>query len=384
MLKKFIILNATFSLFICLFFFNSMSTYALDVSAKSAILIEAKTGKVLFAKNEHAKMSMASTTKIMTALLALEYGDFNTEIIATKEMVTVEGTALGLRVGDKITLEGLVYGMMLSSGNDAANAAALTVDETTEDFAKMMNKRARSIGAKETNFVTPSGLDAEQHYSTAYDMALIAATAMENPKFKEIASSKTAKIKFGNPPKDINISNHNRLLKEYNGCIGIKTGFTKKSGRCLVSAVERDGIRLIAVTLNAPNDWNDHKSMFDYGFSLVQNHRLYADLSIINIPVVGTEKTFLNVVCQDSFDVPLLKDQSSKVTTNIYIDRFLYAPIKAGEPVGYIEYLLDGKVIEKTNILAATTIETNFSQDEISDNIFTKIIDFFKRIFKSD
>ena len=252
----------------CIIIINCPNVKAqVNVSAHSAVLIDAGNGEILFGKNENEQRSMASTTKIMTSLLAIEHGKPDDIVTITDEMVRVEGTSMGLKAGDKVTIEGLVYGMLLSSGNDAANAVAIAIAGDAESFAELMNKRAKEIGANNTNFVTPSGLDDEQHYSTAYDMALIAMEAMKNETFASIACQKTAKVKFGNPPVEHTLSNHNRLLSMYEGTIGIKTGFTKKSGRCLVSCAQRNGIRLIAVTLNAPDDWNDHMAMYDYGFS---------------------------------------------------------------------------------------------------------------------
>ena len=202
------------------------------VSARGAVLMECSTGRVLMAVNEKEHLAMASTTKIMTALLTLELGDPKEEITVTDEMVRVEGTAMGLRAGDTVNMESLAVGMLLPSGNDAAMAAAITLGGSLEGFAQLMNERAREIGCEDTNFVTPSGLDAEEHYSCAYDMALIAREAMKNPTFASIASSKTAKATFGNPPQERTLSNHNRLLRMYDGAIGVKTGFTKKAGRC--------------------------------------------------------------------------------------------------------------------------------------------------------
>ncbi|HCC34391.1 MAG TPA: D-alanyl-D-alanine carboxypeptidase, partial [Ruminococcaceae bacterium] len=223
----------------------------LEISAASAVLIEPVTGRVLFEKNKDERRSMASTTKIMTALLAAESGRLEEPFTVTSQMINVEGTSMGLKSGDQVTLSALVYGMMLASGNDAANAAAVFLGGTQSGFAKLMNARAREIGMTGTNFVTPSGLDDDEHYTTAHDMALLAAEAMKNPVFLKAASSLSAQVQIGNPPIKRTYSNHNRLLREYKGANGVKTGFTKKSGRCLVSSAERDGISLIAVTLHA-------------------------------------------------------------------------------------------------------------------------------------
>ena len=211
---------------------------------------------------------MASTTKIMTALLTLEEAAIeNRQVKITREMVMVEGSSMGLREGDVLTLRDLAVGMLTVSGNDAANSAAIAVAGSREAFVETMNQRAQALGMTDTHFDTPSGLDGDTHYSTALDMAKLGAAAMSNPEFAAIAGSKSMKVNFLSPEKTVAYQNHNKLLSLYEGCTGVKTGFTKKAGRCLVSSAEKDGVRLVAVTLDAPDDWNDHAALLDYGFS---------------------------------------------------------------------------------------------------------------------
>ena len=239
-----------------------------QVSAQAAIVIHADSGKVLYEKNADEQRSMASTTKIMTALIALETAAADDPVVTiTDEMVRVEGSSMGLQPGDQLTLKSLAAGMLIVSGNDAANSAAIAISGSTEAFAEKMNQRAQELGMEHTHFVTPSGLDDDAHYSTARDMATLAAAAMKNPDFAAIVGQKAMNISFITPDQTRRYTNHNKLLNLYEGCTGVKTGFTKKSGRCLVSAAERDGIRLIAVTLNAPDDWNDHMALLNDGFS---------------------------------------------------------------------------------------------------------------------
>ncbi|BCI60077.1 hypothetical protein C12CBH8_07160 [Solibaculum mannosilyticum] len=328
------------------------------VSARGAVLMECSTGRVLMAVNEKEHLAMASTTKIMTALLTLELGDPKEEITVTDEMVRVEGTAMGLRAGDTVNMESLAVGMLLPSGNDAAMAAAITLGGSLEGFAQLMNERAQEIGCEDTNFVTPSGLDAEEHYSCAYDMALIAREAMKNPTFASIASSKTAKATFGNPPQERTLSNHNRLLRMYDGAIGVKTGFTKKAGRCLVSCAERDGVRLIAVTLNDGNDWKDHGAMFDYGFSLLSTQSL-PPVPDITLPVVGgnEQSQLLRVVAQDVPSATLLPDEFDQLERTIQLPRFVYAPVKVGDLLGKAVYTLNGQPVAQTDLIAAEGVE---------------------------
>lgn len=239
---------------------------ALSVSAASAILIDAQTGKVIYEKNADRKMPMASTTKIMTAICTLENINSNVPITVDSAATGIEGSSIYLRAGERITIKELLCGMLLNSGNDAATALALEVGGTVEGFAKIMNKTAKKIGAASSNFTNPSGLYEENHYTTARDLAKIAAFAIKNPLISWMVSTKEMKISNGEKSGSRFLKNHNKLLWQYEGCTGIKTGYTKKCGRCLVSSAKRNGKELIAVTLNAPDDWRDHRVLFDYGF----------------------------------------------------------------------------------------------------------------------
>lgn len=318
-----------------------------SVSAKAAALINADTGELLFAKKESEPLSMASTTKIMTALLALEHAAVsNPEITLTQEMVTVEGSSMGLKAGYRLTLRDLAIGMLTVSGNDAANSAAIAMAGSKEEFAVLMNERAAQIGMVHTNFVTPSGLDDPEHYSTAYDMALLGAEAIRNEDFLAICSQKQCSVQFLEPDQRVRYTNHNRLLSMYDGCIGIKTGFTKKSGRCLVSAAERNGVRLVAVTLSAPDDWNDHQRMFDYGFSCVKSYPIDETNFSSLVPVVGGETDQVTVEAQEATEsLALSEAQHQKLARVVELPRFLYAPVKAGQVVGRVRYDLDGTTV---------------------------------------
>ena len=215
------------------------------VSAQSCILMEAVTGEILYEKQAQEQRPMASTTKIMTTLLCLESGDLDTEFPVDTDAIHVEGSSMGLVEGDIVTKRALCYGMLLPSGNDAAGAAAVKLAGNYAAFAEQMNQKAAELGMTQTHFVTPSGLHDDQHYSTAYDMALLAAEAMQNEEFAAAVGQTTLSVPFISPEKTVRYENHNRLLKLYPDCTGIKTGFTKKAGRCLVSSAERDGARLI-------------------------------------------------------------------------------------------------------------------------------------------
>ncbi|MBR3844685.1 MAG: D-alanyl-D-alanine carboxypeptidase [Clostridia bacterium] len=325
----------------------------LSVSAASALVMDASTGTVLFEKNADTKRSMASTTKIMTTLLLLEQGNLQKELTVTQDMVQVEGTSMGLLPGDTVTREALCYGMMLASGNDAANVAAIAHSGSLEAFQNAMNQKAGTLGMKNTHFVTPSGLDDEEHYSTAYDMALLTAQALKNPIFCQIAASSSARVSYGNPPYRRTLTNHNKLLSSYEGCIGVKTGFTKKSGRCLVSAATRDGGTLICVTLSAPDDWNDHKALLDYGFGQMEPIE-YKENSF-TLPVVGGIGDTLTVG-HETLTLSLPRSAKKDLIFTLQAPPFLYAPIQKNQPIGELLLLYKGKVIEQVPLLARDTL----------------------------
>ena len=331
-----------------------------EVSAQSAVVLTADTGTVLFEKDGHTPRPVASTTKIMTALLALEAaqerGDPLVDI--TQEMVAVEGSSMGLQAGDSISLTGLAAGMLLASGNDAANAAALYLDGSLESFAARMNQRAAALGMEDTHFVTPSGLDGEDaqglgHLSTAYDMALLARAALEDQAFRQLCSSPSLAVEFAEPVKRVTYTNHNKLLAQYQGCVGVKTGFTKEAGRCLVSAAERDGALLIAVTLNAPNDWEDHAALLDYGFTQVEPYQLAGGDVRLTVPVVGSPVEVVSLRGSNGGEVTLPLGQGAQVERVVRVPKFLYAPVEAGEQVGEICWYLEGQLLGSAPLTAA-------------------------------
>lgn len=331
-----------------------------EVSAQSAVVLTADTGAVLFEKDGHTPRPVASTTKIMTALLALEaaqeQGDPLVDI--TQEMVAVEGSSMGLQAGDSISLTGLAAGMLLASGNDAANAAALYLDGSLESFAARMNQRAAALGMEDTHFVTPSGLDGEDaqglgHLSTTYDMALLARAALEDQAFRQLCSSPSLAVEFAEPVKRVTYTNHNKLLTQYPGCVGVKTGFTKEAGRCLVSAAERDGALLIAVTLNAPNDWQDHTALLDYGFSQVEPYQLAGGDVRLTVPVVGSPVEAVSLRGSNGGEVTLPLGQGAQVERVVHAPKFLYAPVEAGEQVGEICWYLEGQLLGSAPLTAA-------------------------------
>lgn len=310
------------------------------VTAKGAVLMEVGAGRILWSRNGEERLPMASTTKIMTALLTLEQPGLDEVFTVNAQAIRVEGTSMGLTEGSQATLRTLAAGMLLASGNDAANAAAVRVAGTQADFVMMMNRRAAQLGMKDTNFETPSGLDGQSHYSTAADMALLARAALENPDFRSLCSQTSLELCYGNPPYDRWLANHNRLLKEYPGCIGLKTGFTKKAGRCLVSAAEREGVTLICVTLSDPNDWRDHTALLDWGFSRVRRTELPGPWTVA---VTGGEGESVTVSPGESPAVCVLEEELPRITWSVELPPFLYAPVEPGQPVGTARCLLDGR-----------------------------------------
>ena len=234
-----------------------------EVSAVSSVLMEAVTGEVLYEKNAWEPHPMASTTKIMSALLCLESGDLDTEFTVDSQAIQVEGSSMGLVEGDTVTKRALCYGMLLPSGNDAAGAAAVRVAGSIPAFVAQMNERAAALGLTQTHFANPHGLDSGENYSTALDLAHLAQAALQNAQLRAVVSTKTA-VCAGRT-----LTNHNKLLWRYDGCIGVKTGYTRHAGRILVSAAERDGRMLIAVTISDPDDWRDHTALLDYGFAVL-------------------------------------------------------------------------------------------------------------------
>ena len=343
-------------IFICLCALFMLSPFAigvnaLDTSAKSAILIDAGSGTVLYEKNADERLSMASTTKIMTALVALESGDIDREVTVPREAVGVEGTSVCLKEGEILTLRELLYAMMLESANDAAAAIAVAVGGSIEDFALMMNEKAESLGLADTSFENPHGLDGENHYTTARNLAILAAHALENPDFCDLVSTYKKSIPYGEGGSRY-LLNHNKMLKMYDGAIGVKTGFTKKSGRCLVSAAERDGMTLVAVTLSCPDDWRDHRAMLDYGFDNYAYRRLTAGGEMeYYLECVGADSNVTVSNCGDVY--ALMKKSEDTPKVSISLPRFVYAPVEAGEVIGKVVFTSGDRVLGES-VLAVT------------------------------
>lgn len=337
--------------------------------------MEKTTGRVVDSFCPDKRLPIASTTKILTALIALEQENLNEYFTVDKGAVMVEGSSMGLKVGDRASLMSLCYGMLLSSGNDAANAAAVRVAKDIPAFSELMNKKAEEIGMRNSHFITPSGLHDEEHYSTAYDMALLAREALSNPHFAAICRKSSGAVEFGNPPYKRYLKNHNRLLTEYEGCIGVKTGFTKKAGRCLVSAAERDGLTLICVTLNCPNDWEVHKTLLNRAFSSLKPTVIEADIGDITLPVVGGTKGELSLSA-NGYAVSYIEEKDKqKLEQSLFLPRFCYAPIKKGDKMGELAFTLGSTEVARISLAAAEDIE--YKTIVKKKNIFEKIKEKF-------
>lgn len=349
-MKKLLSLFLSTVLFVLAFPINANA-----ISAKSAILIDALTGKPLYELNADIPMPMASTTKIMTGIIAIENLDINSVTKIKREYTLAEGSSMYLKEGEDIKILDLLYGLMLSSGNDAALALAGQKD----GFIELMNEKTLDLGLKNTHFMNPNGLDDPQHYTTAKDLALITRYAMQNETFRTIVSTKTYSS------GDRFMKNHNKMLWRYDGSTGVKTGFTKKSGRCLVGAAKSGGRELIAVTLNAPSDWNDHSFLFDYGFNLYKNHTI--DVYEDTIPIYGSDKKSAKVISSKPIDTSIL--QGEEISHKIFSDKFTYAPIKTGDIYGIIKYYINDEFISEDILLFIEDADISVAEPSLLEKI---------------
>lgn len=320
------------------------------VSAQSAAVMDPISGRLLFDKNSSKQSLIASTTKIMTALLICERCNVLDQMRIPKEAVGIEGSSMYLREGEKLTLQELLYGLMLSSGNDAAVALALYCCGSIEEFANQMNDKARSLGMTQTHFANPNGLDAKDHYSTARDLAILAAFAMENPVFAQTVSTKT--ITAGNRF----LRNHNKLLWLYPGADGVKTGYTKAAGRILVSSAERNRRRLVAVTINDPNDWHDHATLLDQGFSKYNLQRIVTVGDCVGYrEIAGGTPSRVAVLAAENYVYSIAEEENPRLL--LPGSGFIYAPVAEGADAGYAYVLISGKAVGKIPVVYGETSE---------------------------
>lgn len=346
---------------------------ATEVSAKGFVVLEAKTGRIICGQDEHEKLPMASTTKIMTAIIALESGNINEYFEVSPEAVKTEGSSMGLKEGDKVSLYSLCCGMLLSSGNDAANAAAIRIAGSVEKFVDIMNDKAKQLGMKNTSFGSPSGLDIGEHYSTAYDMAVLAKYAMQNDMFSSICSEYELHVEFGNPVSEHTLTNHNKLLLWNDWIKGVKTGFTKKAGRCLVSCAEKDNVALICVTLNCADDWNVHKAVYEEWFGKLKAREIKVG-SGLQADLINGTRAYIEAK-EESVKIALTDEEYDKLEIKTYFERYKYAPVHEGEKLGYAQVSIGNEEILKIDLTAKETV--------IEKENVSMIIIWFKRLLKA-
>ncbi len=333
-----------------LIFFQSVlvvSAQEVSVSARSAILFDPQTNEILFEKNAHEQLAIASTTKIMTGLICAQHISENSDefVNVTDEMVLVEGSSMGLKSGDKVLLSDLLAGLLLSSGNDAANAIAIHLSGSMDEFLKLMNEKAASIGMENSNFETPSGLDGSMHYSTAYDMALLTKEAVKNELFLNFFGMQNYTVEYNDGTSILSLENHNKLLSSYEHCIGGKTGYTSKAGRCLVTLSRQYDYDLICVTLDAGDDWNDHTKLFDMGFvGLTPTH-----FSKEFYQIADVSGAYFTV---QIFESVRASKNNETIERKIFLPRFIYsASYERGETIGSVVYYRDGEIFDLDTII---------------------------------
>ena len=335
------------------------------LSARRAYVLDAVSGRVLYEKNANERSLIASTTKIMTALIVCEQCNVLDRMRIPKEAVGIEGSSMYLQEGEILTIQELLYGLMLCSGNDAAVALAIYCGGTVEGFSELMNDKARNLGLRHTHFENPNGLDSQQHYSTAADLAKLAAYAMENPIFRKTVSTKSIRI------GQRQLVNHNKLLWRIAGADGVKTGYTKAAGRILVSSAERSGRRLVVVTLDAPMDWNDHEVLLEHGFTRYNVQKIVAKGQLIGTAeVLGGNKQLVQLLAGEDVFYAIAQDERPQL---MYGGAgFVYAPAVAGAEAGFAYVIIEGNAVRKFPLVYGQTIE----------QIQNKENSFIERIFQ--
>lgn len=338
----------------------------LELSAHSAILMDADTGKVLYEKNPDERSLIASTTKIMTALVVLEQAELSQVVEIPGQAVGIEGSSMYLKAGEKLTVEDLLHGLMLASGNDAAVALALHVSGSVESFAEQMNHKAQELGLENAHFSNPNGLDSQGNYASARDLATLGACAMKNENFRRIVSQKSYHC------TGHDLVNHNKLLWQYEGAMGIKTGFTKKAGRILVGAAQQKGRNLISVTIYAPDDWQDHKKLLDYGFEQYHLEDILAQGQVLGtVPVVSGQEECVEVLAGEEIQAYLLPGEELELM--LKLPPFLYAPVEAGSCAGSAEVLLGERVLAGVPVYTAASIMEQRQEPGFFDKIWNRI-----------
>ena len=328
------------------------------ITAKSAIVMDAATGKVLYAKDAEAKRYPASTTKMMTLIVALENGNLDDVIEASEKASKTEGSSLWLEHGEKLTLRDLLYGVMLVSGNDATVAVAEHIAGSVDAYAKLMTKKAHEIGAVHTSFTNSSGLPDPNHYSTAHDLAMIAAYGYKNPLFEEFVSTKSKIIPWAMNDFGRELFNENRMLWLYEGGNGVKTGYTDAAGRCLVSGAKREGVQLVAVVLDSEFMWNDSIALLEYSFKQIKAVKLYNAESVVkNVLVDSGVKSTVDIAVKEDVVIPMVDEDKQNFVTVVDIPERINAGFAKGDKLGTLRVMYHDKEVAATDLIATHSVE---------------------------
>ncbi|QJW48471.1 D-alanyl-D-alanine carboxypeptidase [bacterium BFN5] len=339
---------------------GSSSSYAapIELTAKSAIVMDARTGKVLYARDAESKRYPASTTKMMTLIVALEHGNLDEMVTTSQNASSTEGSSLWLSPGEQLKLMDMLYGIMLISGNDATVAVAEHISGSVEKFAKLMTEKAHAIGATNTNFTNSSGLPDPNHITTAHDLAKIAAYGYKNPMFSQIVSTQKKIIPWPGKDHDRELYNENKMLWLFDGGNGVKTGYTDAAGRCLVSAAKRNDIQLVAVVLDSDRMWDDSIALLDYGFQQLQPMTLFNKGDILKtVKVTDGKSDAVKLITNDNMTVPISSDDKEQFRTIIEAPAKIEAPVVAGQKLGVARILYKDTEIGTVDLIATETVE---------------------------
>ncbi len=361
MKKKIKVIAITILLFFAILFcqFNhksdSISVYAIGKTAE--IVMESNTGRIIHQVNAFDKKYMASTTKILTAICIIENCNLDDIVTVTEKTIGIEGSSIYLENGEKLTVKQLLYGLMLRSGNDCAVTLAVHCSGSIEAFAKLMNNTAQNIGANNSNFVNPHGLHDDNHYTTAYDLALISCYAMKNKDFKEIVSTKSVKIPFTTQNYDRYLVNKNKLLYQLDGANGIKTGYTKKAGRCLVSSCERDGMELICVVLDCPPMFERSKNLITNFFGEYKNYKIIESDHILDFIKVENSNETCPIGLTEDLTLTLTRDEKENLNIEYEYPKTLSKPIKKQTEIGLVKIYYKNSLIFKQKIYTIVDVK---------------------------
>ena len=345
-----------------------------DIQAKAAVLIDESSGRVLFAKNPHQRLPQASTTKMMTCLLVIENGDLDKEVKISKYAAETGESSIWLEEGEVLTREDLLYALMLASANDAAVALAESVAGSEEKFVELMNKRARELKLNNTHFINPHGLDADGHYSSAYDLALLAREGLSNELFSSVVTTMERCVPWSGHPWDRYLYNRNRLLTTYKGARGVKTGYTSNAGLCLVGAAQRGKLKLISAVMNSSNVYDDTQKLLDYGFSKFEAVVVEESKQVPDVKVKKGTKTSVRIMPEREVVVAVLPEEKEQLSFKLEIPDQLEAPVKMGEVVGKGKVFLNGKELTEIDYMAQEAVPRK-------PPIWTRFFNWLKSIF---